>query len=783
MTTTPWWPDWLQDIWAKSPERGPGYQGQSLAEHTWRTLQRLADLINLRPDLPAEVGCPWLWNTLFWACWLHDFGKAARGFQGMLRGRGRWPHRHEVLSLAFVDWLSEALTGEERTWVVAAIVSHHRDAAEIQKLYSDPDDEEDEALQPRLAEIDDAAIAGLRRWVQECCSSWIEALGLADVGIRVATLAAEAQAVREFRESSAARARHWLQVYRQRVRALAKTDSAPLVIGTLALRGHVISADHQASADTGELPEPRVASWPELVERLGMSWETLYDHQRACAEVRGSVVLAAPTGSGKTEAALIWACGQSDQERRVPRLFYVLPFQASMNAMYDRLRGKPFPDQVGLEHSRSTLALYRRLLDSEPSPELAARRARWEHNLARLSYYPVRVLSPYQILKAPYRLRGYEALLTDCFGAAFVLDEIHAYEPERLAKILATVRYLREQFGARFLVMSATLPRVLNARLAETLGGAVEIQASQALFARFRRHRLRVLLGELLSEESLDRITRAAIAGRSVLVCCNTVARVQEVYEAIRTRVRWIPVVLLHGRFNGRDRLAKEELVRKATGATSEVRRPIILVATQVVEVSLDIDLDTIFTDPAPLEALIQRFGRVNRRHRRKWCTVHVFAEPADGQGVYDEQLVRRGLHVLSRANGKLIDEAHVTDWLDEVYQGEVAAKWEAEYDAAYREFVGGCLTPLRAFDSNDDLEGAFYRAFDSIEVLPSCLRDEFEHLKEEDPLATQELLVPLRWGQFAELQRKGLAQLGRDGRPSVVEAPYDSDRGLRLKG
>lgn len=84
--TTPLWPDWLEEIiWAKSPEKGEGGQAESLARHTWQVLKRLAEAIRLRPHLPAALGFPQLWNCLFWACFLHDFGKAARGFQGRLR--------------------------------------------------------------------------------------------------------------------------------------------------------------------------------------------------------------------------------------------------------------------------------------------------------------------------------------------------------------------------------------------------------------------------------------------------------------------------------------------------------------------------------------------------------------------------------------------------------------------------------------------------------------------------------------------------------------------------
>lgn len=82
----------------------------------------------------------------------------------------------------------------------------------------------------------------------------------------------------------------------------------------------------------------------------------------------------APTGSGKTEASLLGAVAQAENDNPVLLLYYTLPYQASMNAMYDRLNNSSdgaFPGQVGLEHSRSTLAYYRRVLEDQ-SPEKAA---------------------------------------------------------------------------------------------------------------------------------------------------------------------------------------------------------------------------------------------------------------------------------------------------------------------------------------------------------------------------------------------------------------------------
>src|SRR2546428_8732488 len=128
------WPDWLNDTWAKSSTE-KGYPGESLAQHTLFVLERLADLARLRPQLMTFLNAPRLWHCLFWACFLHDFGKAAQGFQTMLRGGERWPRRHEVLSLAFLDWIAPAFSQSEQKWILAAIISHHRDAKDITTAY------------------------------------------------------------------------------------------------------------------------------------------------------------------------------------------------------------------------------------------------------------------------------------------------------------------------------------------------------------------------------------------------------------------------------------------------------------------------------------------------------------------------------------------------------------------------------------------------------------------------------------------------------------------------
>lgn len=771
------WPKWLDNVWAKSPEK-KGKPGETLSSHTYAVLERLFDLIRLRPYLPETVGFPDLWHSLFWACWFHDFGKAARGFQKVLRAGGCWPHRHEVLSLAFIDWVSDGFTEQEILWIGAGVAFHHKDPDDIKLLYLGPRECSEESIRALVDDIDNETLEGLWRWTKECSCSWMDTLGASGFSIRPIEVLELDTAISIYRNKAVDLVRKRLRSLQRWVRDLGIIGESN-ALGLITLRGHLHTCDHTGSARTGRIEAVPVVRNADMLSKWGLSVQDLYDHQRDCLHVNGSAILVAPTGSGKTEASLLWAHSGGLGDHLVPRLFYTLPYQASMNAMYDRLCIN-YPGQVGLEHGRSALALYRRYLNKSGDSDEAMRSARVERNLARLHYHPVRVMSPYQMLKAPYRLRGYESLLTDFFGAAFIFDEIHAYEVQRLAAILATVKYLRERFRARFLVMSATLPSLLRKPLFETLGTDNIIRASADLYKRFCRHRLLVQEGDLL--ECLESISLKAKEGNSILICCNTVKRAQTAYEQLLNMLNSERVLLLHGRFNARDRLAKERAVQIATGSDSKARHPIVLVSTQVVEVSLNIDLDIIYTDPAPLDALIQRFGRINRRRLKEWAPVNVFCEPAECRPIYEDELISESLKVLKKNADKLIIEEQISEWLDQVYRGGVAERWNQEFQEKYADFERSCLHTLRPFDANVGLERLFYQAFDSIEVLPACLEEEFSVLLAAGkPFESQELLVPISWNQFERLERKGLVRNGLQGCVKIVEAPYSCQLGLKL--
>jgi hypothetical protein len=139
---------------------------------------------------------------------------------------------------------------------------------------------------------------------------------------------------------------------------------------------------------------------------------------------------------------------------------------------------------------------------------------------------------------------------------------------------------------------------------------------------------------------------------------------------------------------------------------------------------------------------------------------------------------------VLTENSGTVLRDDVVAGWLDSIYEGATAEAWEHTYEGAYREFEAACLATLRAFDTDSRLEELFYQAFDSIDVLPACLSEEYMRLiNEGQPIEASQLGVSMSWDQFQRQRRGGRAHKPlRQGHPWVVDAPYDSETGLRTE-
>lgn len=797
----------VDKLWAKGSPDGKT-DGESLVAHTLEVVRRVARLRERAPLLPQLCGDPRLWHRLALAAAVHDLGKADPRFQTMLREDRKpgqpssYNQRHEVVSLAWLDWVLGNDPHNDRTALAAIVGSHHRDASVIHQKYAilpswEPD--YDKNIRDLLDPIPPAAYAHVAELFLTEILPAVRAMDLLDPDWITPT-PWTASADDAFRAVDSV-LRH-LDVWQHWMYELgnAPGNSPQRRLG-IVMRGLILLADHAGSAHEQfrciELLRDAAATTKRLAPPEG---KTFYPHQDAAADRVGHAILVAPTGSGKTEAALRWAARQYAETSGHPPLFYVLPFKASMNAMQRRLvksltaETNDDPSQselVTLQHSSALQVLYHQLMDDKQasSSAQAAWMARRQQNLGKLHTTPVRVLSPYQILRAAYQLKGHEAIWTDAAGGLFIFDEIHAYEPQKLARILEMLRFLVDRLGARAFVMTATMPRPILDRIASILGHPPLIRAADETYQQFRRHRLKLCDTGLLDDATVAQIVSRVRHDEAVLCVATTVKRAQELQQKLRDTLNdATEVKLLHSRFTGEDRDRLEQLVRTAvaTNAQAGERKNIVLVATQVVEVSLDVDFDVLFTDPAPIEALLQRFGRVNRSRRPEPHDVIVCTVVKDATPVYDDRLVTAAITALRGADDNIIDESNVQSWIDTIYAGPIGDRLSHDIEECSRQFRETVLDKLVPFDTNDELEELFYEQFDGAEVIPKNRVEEYKIRLDTEPLRASMLTVPISHQQRQILNRKqqllSPAQFGLPTKsPWIADVLYTSDAGLNL--
>jgi CRISPR-associated endonuclease/helicase Cas3 len=164
---------------------------------------------------------------------------------------------------------------------------------------------------------------------------------------------------------------------------------------------------------------------------------------------------------------------------------------------------------------------------------------------------------------------------------------------------------------------------------------------------------------------------------------------------------------------------------------------------------------------------------------------VYVFTEPQDGQYIYDERLIKGTMRVLARENGRPLDESAVGKWLDEIYDGEVAADWQKEFTQTAQEFEEVVVNSLRPFSSADrDFQEKFNKLFDGIEILPIDLHNEYyDFVERGETIEAKRLLVSISWSRFHVLRNKAKIRWDDDLKLHVVDVPYTSELGLDFSG
>ena len=301
-----------------------------------------------------------------------------------------------------------------------------------------------------------------------------------------------------------------------------------------------------------------------------------------------NLIVTASTGSGKTEGALLWM--------KDSKGFYTLPLKVSINSIWRRIHENMGYKPAVLLHSDAKGFYLTQASDQD------------KYETARLFAAPLTITTIDQLFQFVYKVNGAEAAASALATARLVIDEIQMYEPELVAIILYGLKMIT-QMGGKYLIITATFPKILYKVFEEH---SIPYQCAPKSYYGdvTKRHWMKLIKDEFPIEE----IVRQAETKR-VLLLCNTVNYAIELYQQLQEYTDHVG--LLHSRFIRKDRKKLEqEILDFAPNDPNRKENHGIWISTQIVEASLNIDFDVLYTEMCSIDSLLQRMGRV---YRNRW--------------------------------------------------------------------------------------------------------------------------------------------------------------------
>ena len=358
------------------------------------------------------------------------------------------------------------------------------------------------------------------------------------------------------------------------------------------------------------------------------------DMQKFCKENSDKNIIAiADTGMGKTEGGFLWGGNN--------KIFFVLPLRTAINAMYKRfneviIKGENKEERVGLLHSNS-LEYYlnnKKELVIDDNDEKEMDILEYNKRGKHLSL-PVTICTPDQIFNFILKYKGYESKLATLSYSKIILDEMQMYDANLLAAVIFGITKIIEM-GGKIAIVTATFPPIIeyflnkylmknNQNVIKDLDKPNEI-VGEEIFIKKKftnnekiRHNIVLIDDEIGIEQILWKFKENRKNKRSsnkILVICNTIKKAQEIYLKLKESPDLENKInMLHSNFIREDRESKEKEILDF--GRTDFNGEGIWISTSLVEASLDIDFDYLFTELQDLNSLFQRFGRCNRKGKK----------------------------------------------------------------------------------------------------------------------------------------------------------------------
>lgn len=644
---------------------------ESLKEHTEALLTQYevikscyGDEINKVITLDKDR----FWYLLYLACKYHDLGKCNEDFQKIIKAKickekiGDIRNiPHGYLSPAFIPFKALELSKDERILLIQAIAYHH-----------ERDEEADKDL--------------IKRIIEEDLSLKLDRIK-EEMGICVNKLT--------------------VKYTKELETGLRITNKSPYYKEYVMLKGLLHRIDHSASAH--HRAEERVEKEIGVLTKEYIENEFKAALREAQVFARNNknknVLLVASTGIGKTESALLWMDNNKG--------FFTLPLRVSINALYSRVKDSMNYQSLGLLHSTSMEYLEEKGYEYYDET----------YEQSRLFSKKVSFSTIDQLFKFPFKYRGYEKVYSTLAYSKVVIDEIQGYSPEICAVILKGIEMLNN-IGGKFMIMTATLPRIYKDYLKEK-----NIDIEEGMFlSEVKRHKIKVVPRQI--EEDLDDIINKG-KDNKVIVIVNTVKKAMELYKAIENRkIKNLNLNMLHSMFIQKDRAILEQKIKRfaddedENGNMLEHRNKGIWITTQIVEASLDIDFDYLYTEISTLDSLFQRLGRCYRKREFDKLEPNVYIytlNPTGAKYIYDEEILEMSIKYIKEFDEILISEKDKVMLVDKLYSKE-----NIKHTAFYKKFKIALeyLDSIIDFELTNSQAQKLLRDIDSVRVIPKEIYD-----------------------------------------------------------
>lgn len=525
----------------------------------------------------------------------------------------------------------------------------------------------------------------------------------------------------------------------------------------------------------------RMGKWHQKPKRAFQ--ENLYKNSKPFT------MLFAPCGRGKTDASLYWAT-ELIEKKKANRIIFALPTQVTCNAMFDKLSSDEYfgKDKVGLYHSRSILEISEREKDEykgeKKDPEDYQLFVKDESFRGEIFFYPVTVTTVDHLLYA--FIHGYSKAdfsLGNIQTSAIIFDEIHYYDNTMLSNLKQLFGILR-QMKIPHLLMSGTFPEFLKSEICKSNEYHWEEDNEGLGFTPFeiiKKEGKQIITEGLFDKDAESELITGYNNGLKQFVILNTIYSAQSTYIQLKKSFKESGIdnpnmILLHSRFIYRDRREIEQKILKhAATDLQENNIPFVLVATQVIEVSLDISSHRLFTECAPVDAIGQRGGRLNRGGQTAGENEMILFKTSNAKP-YDENLIEQSWEAIPTGIVSYLDFKKACD---AVYYGKNIEM--SEFDVFFKECTLFGRNP-KEIRWNED-KGRIFKTreenYQTIDVYPieffNSLGDDFFKTNKEI------IKIPAWWYWFDKKETKGLfvEHTAGDKTYLLCKLPYSKEFGL----